>query len=636
MSSVEMKSMRRLDDDAGRYENKAYMDDEPNQHSQHVTSNPDDVTLEIKDGTYDKADGQTDEADLRDYNAYQRALLSLQSNISESMNKNARNIKLGIGVFLVLLYFAYFAYAMYYRFGDEGSWRLLGFTVLVVVIIVLVNLYRSYNSEIDEWWDSTQDTRESKSCDRFMTFVKWFLRIGVFLAVVIYIIIDIAIKHPQNLISVAGLVIYIIIFYFTSKNPAKVNWHTVFWGIALQYIFALLILRTFWGYEMFKWLGDRVTEFLEYTVAGIIFVFGDKYTDHFFAMKVLSIIVFFFTFINILYYIGAMQAIVKILGRFLAFCMGTTPAESINAAANIFVSMTESPLMIRPFLKDMTRSELHAVMTGGFATIAGSVLGAYISFGVPANHLLSASVMSAPAALAMSKLSYPETEISKGTSKDFDKLQKAPEHNLIEAASNGASASIKIVGAVAVNVLAFLSLLAFLNATLTWFGDRVGVDGLTFEFICSYVLYPVSFFMGTEAADCRKVAELIGVKTFTNEFIAYGQLKDLIANRKTFDNYTTFFNTTQWHWAKDDVILDITGEVLKGGFISLKSEIIATYALCGFANFGSIGITLGALGALAPTRKSDLSRMVVRAMICGNVACFLTACIAGLLFKEYA
>lgn len=636
MSSVEMKSMRRLDDDAGRYDNKAYMDDEHNQHSQHVTSNPDDVTLEIKDRTYDKADGQTDEADLRDYNAYQRALLSLQSNISESMNKNARNIKLGVAVFLVLLYFAYFAYAMYYRFGDEGSWRLLGFTVLVVVIIVLVNLYRSYNTEIDKWWDSTQDTRESKSCDRFMTFVKWFLRIGVFLAVVIYIIIDIAIKHPQNLISVAGLVIYIIIFYFTSKNPAKVNWHTVFWGIALQYIFALLILRTIWGYEMFKWLGDRVTEFLEYTVAGIIFVFGDKYTDHFFAMKVLSIIVFFFTFINILYYIGAMQAIVKILGRFLAFCMGTTPAESINAAANIFVSMTESPLMIRPFLKDMTRSELHAVMTGGFATIAGSVLGAYISFGVPANHLLSASVMSAPAALAMSKLSYPETETSKGTSKDFDKLQKAPEHNLIEAASNGASASIKIVGAVAVNVLAFLSLLAFLNATLTWFGDRVGVDGLTFEFICSYVLYPVSFFMGTETADCRKVAELIGVKTFTNEFIAYGQLKDLIANRKTFDNYTTFFNTTQWHWAKDDVILDITGEVLKGGFISLKSEIIATYALCGFANFGSIGITLGALGALAPTRKSDLSRMVVRAMICGNVACFLTACIAGLLFKEYA
>lgn len=631
-----MKAMRPLADNGSNYDNRGYVSDEENQRRTHdgKTSSPDSVTVEIVDSIDDTADKEKD-ADLEDYNAYQRALLSLQKNVGETYKENSTNIKFGIIIVIFLLYFAYFGYAMYYRFGDEGSWRLLGFTVLTIAIIVLVNLCRIYSSEIDTWWDGTKQTRQSRGCYALGTFIKWFLRVGVFIAVAVYIIIDIAIEHPKNLISVAGLVIYILIFYFTSKNPAKVNWHTVFWGIALQYIFALLILRTQWGYEMFKWLGDRVTEFLEYTVAGIVFVFGDKYTDHFFAMKVLSIVVFFFTFINIMYYIGAMQAIVKIIGRFLAFCMGTTPAESINAAANIFVSMTESPLMIRPFLKDMTRSELHAVMTGGFATIAGSVLGAYISFGVPANHLLSASVMSAPAALAMSKLSYPELGVSKGSNKDFDKLQKSSEHNLIEAASNGASASIKIVGAIAVNVLAFLSLLAFLNATLTWFGDRVGIEGLTFEFICSYVLYPVSFFMGTDTADCRKVAELIGVKTFTNEFIAYGQLKDLIANRQTFNNYTTFFNTTEWYWNKDDVVLGITGEVLKGGFMSLKSEIIATYALCGFANFGSIGITLGGLGALAPSRKPELAQMVVRAMICGNVACFLTACIAGLLFKEY-
>ncbi|XP_060589512.1 sodium/nucleoside cotransporter 2-like [Ruditapes philippinarum] len=479
------------------------------------------------------------------------------------------------------------------------------------------------------------------------------------------------------MISVAGLVLYILIFYVTSVNPARVNWHTVFWGIALQYVFALMILRTQWGYDIFKWLGDRVTEFLEYVMAGVLFLFGDTWYQHFFAFKVLSIVVFFFTFINIMYYLGVMQAIIKVLGQFLAFCMGTTPAESINAAANIFVSMiegptlirhcindmtkselhsiltsgyatiaggilgvyitfgTESPLMIRPFLKDMTHSELHAVMTGGFATIAGSVLGAYISFGVPANHLLSASVMSAPAALAISKLSYPETEKTKAKKDDFAKMEKSPEHNIIEAASNGASSSIKIIGAIAVNVLAFLSLLAFLNATLTWFGDRVGIEGLTFQYICSYVLYPVSYFMGVEPDDCRKVAELVGVKTFTNEFIAYGDLKVLIQNRKDLGNYTDFFNTTDWFWKDENVVLNITGAVLKGGFISEKSEIIATYALCGFANFGSIGITLGGLGALAPTRKSELSQMVVRAMICGNVACFLTACIAGLLYKPF-
>ncbi|KAL4221946.1 hypothetical protein ACF0H5_017997 [Mactra antiquata] len=524
---------------------------------------------------------------------------------------------------------------MYYRFGDEGSWRLLIVTIFGVVLYTIVKVSNAYEDELDTWWENTSDARNSRGSALFMKSLRWFLTIGVIIAIVAYIIVDIAIDHPGNLISVAGLVLYLLIFYVTSVNPAKVKWHTVFWGIALQYIFALLILRTQWGYETFKWLGDRVMEFIEHVMNGVIFVFGDKFYEHYFAMKVLSIIVFFFTFINIMYYLGVMQAIIKVLGRFLAFCMGTTPAESINAAANIFVSMTESPLMIRPFLATMTRSELHAVMTGGFATIAGSVLGAFISFGVPANHLLSASVMSAPAALAISKLSYPETETSKASKKDFSKMEKSPESNLIEAASNGATASIKICGAVAVNVIAFLSLLQFLNATLTWMGDRVGVEDLTFQLICSYVLFPVSYFMGVEVDDCRKVAELIGIKVFTNEFIAYGDLKILIANRIALNNYTEFYNTTDWYWEKDNVVLNITGQVLEQGFIAEKSEIITTYALCGFANFGSIGIILGGLGALVPTRKSDLAQFVLRAMICGNVACFLTACIAGLLYKPF-
>ncbi|XP_053373013.1 solute carrier family 28 member 3-like [Mercenaria mercenaria] len=625
--SVEIKGVRSLkgglSEGQNGYENTAF--EKEKGYGSMDTNVDTNVTVEIEQDTGDDFE----------YNAYQKTLLFIQDGLSASYKRHNTVIWTAIAIILFLAYFVYFALALNYRFGDEGSWRLLGFTIFGVVLLVIVKLSNAYEKELDDWWDSTQDLRDSKALGRFETFINWFLKIGVFAGVVAYIVIDIAIDHPQNLISVAGLVLYIIIFYITSVNPARVNWHTVFWGIALQYVFALMILRTQWGYDMFKWLGDRVTEFLEYVMAGVIFVFGTSWGDHFFAFKVLSIVIFFFTFINIMYYLGVMQAIIKVLGRFLAFCMGTTPAESINAAANIFVSMTESPLMIRPFLKDMTRSELHAVMTGGFATIAGSVLGAYISFGVPANHLLSASVMSAPAALAISKLSYPETQKTKASNNDFSKMEKSPEHNIIEAASNGATSSIKIIGAIAVNVIAFLSLLAFLNATLTWFGDRVGIEGFTFEYICSYVLYPVAYFMGVETGDCRKVAELVGVKTFTNEFIAYGNLKVLIQNRKDLGNYTDYFNTTEWFWENDNVILNITGQVLEGGFITEKSEIIATYALCGFANFGSIGITLGGLGALAPTRKSDLTRMVVRAMICGNVACFLTACIAGLLYKPF-
>ncbi|XP_045170393.2 solute carrier family 28 member 3-like [Mercenaria mercenaria] len=566
--------------------------------------------------------------------AYQKVILSIQESVGTSYKRHSKIIWTTIYILLLLAYCAYLSYALYFRFGDEGSWRLLGFSVFGIALIVIMKLYRHYESDILRWLARKKGYMDNNCTRIFGTVIAWVLRLGVLIFLIVYIVIDVALDQPQNLVCVAGLLIYILLFFITSANPAKVNWHAVFWGIALQYIFALMILRTVWGYNIFKWLGDRATEFLEYVVAGAEFVFGQSYEDHYFAMKVLSTIIFFFSFINILYYLGVMQAIIKVLGRFLAFCLGTTAAESINAAANIFVDMQGACLIVRPYLKTMTRSELHAVMTGGFSTIAGSVLGAYISFGVPANHLLSASVMSAPAALALSKLSYPETERRKDAD-DFSRLESSNERNLIDAASNGALASLKIVGAIAANVIAFMSMLAFINATLTWFGDRVGVENLTFELITSYVFYPVAFFMGIETSDCRKVAELIGVKTFTNEFVAYSRLKDLIANRHSLENYTSVYNTSDWYWNDDNVVFNITGEVLKGGVITIKSEVIVTYALCGFANLSAIGSQLGALTALAPTRRADLVQIVFRAMVCGNVACFLTACTAGLLYKEF-
>ncbi|CAL1526428.1 unnamed protein product, partial [Lymnaea stagnalis] len=425
------------------------------------------------------------------------------------------------------------------------------------------------------------------------------------------------------MVSLGGLAAFIVICFLASHNPAKVNWHPVYVGFVVQFIFALIILKTRWGFEAFKWLGDRVTEFLAHSNAGAAFVFGDYarivsfqgqtieftgvYTLHFFAFSIMPVVTFFSTVITVLYYLGIAQAIIKVIGRFLSFWMGTTPAESLSVSANIFVSMTEAPLIIRPFLPIMTSSELHTVMVGGFATIAGGVMGAYIGFGVPADHLISASVLSAPAALAISKLLYPETEKPIVKAEDYDNMEKTGERNIIEAACNGANISAQIIAAIIVNVMAFLSLLKFVNATLTWCGERVGVQNLTFEaritnanytffcMICSYVLFPVALFMGTESADCRKMAELIGLKTFTNEFIAY-----------EVDSFLLYYCSLQQ-----------------------RSQIIATYALCGFSNFGSIGILLGSMSAMAPQRKSTMSSIVLRAMIGGNVACFFTACIAG-------
>lgn len=562
------------------------------------------------------------------------AVFTVQSAVYNFFSENKRVIVIIIKVVLFLLYMAYFAYSMYYRFGDEGSYRLLVCTIIGVVLLV-IHLTSAHVSRLGTHLCS--GVTESKG-DKIKIVIKWALYVISTVVMVTLLIVLVALETPENLISLAGLTAFIVLSYVTSINPAKVDWHPVFWGFSLQFFFAVMILKTRWGYDSFSWLGDRVTEFLAYTDEGAIFVFGTDYKMHYFAFAVLPTIVFFSSFISTLYYLGVMQSVVSVGGRFLAFCLGTTPAESLNAAGNIFVGMTEAPLMIRPFIGKMTKSEIHAVMVGGFATIAGSVLGAYIGFGVPANHLLSASVMSAPAALAISKITYPETETPMMSNEDYGKMERPEEGNLIEAASAGASSAIMLVANVAVNVMAFLSILKFINATLTWFGDRAGVEGLSFQMICSYVLYPVALFMGTEPRDCRRIAELVGIKTFTNEFIAYSALQKLLQNHKTWLNYTTHFNVTDpgmVEYPGDNILLVKWNTTLEKGYMSKRSEVIATYALCGFSNFGSMGILLGGLSAIAPHRKQDMAAIVFRAMIAGNVACFFTACIAGLFFEDF-
>jgi len=316
-----------------------------------------------------------------------------------------------------------------------------------------------------------------------------------------------------------------------------------------------------------------------------------------FAFGVLPVIIFFSAVISMLYYMGVMQFLIMKMSWLLSVSLGTAASESLVTAGNIFVGQSESPLMVKPFIPEMTNSEIHAMMCAGFSTIAGSVLATYISFGISASYLISASVMSAPTSLAVSKLLWPETEQSKTAAGTDIKMPKVKESSLVEAISQGIRDAIPLCVNVGAMLIAFNALLPFVDACLSWFGSLVDYPQLSFENICGYVLMPLAWAMGVPWSEARQAAVLLGTKTFINEFVAYSELSTQISSNS----------------------------------ISPRAQVIVTYALCGFANFSSIGIQLGCLIPLAPNRRKDIVKIAPRAMLAGTCATFLTACVAGLL-----
>ncbi|XP_060932468.1 sodium/nucleoside cotransporter 1 [Limanda limanda] len=437
-----------------------------------------------------------------------------------------------------------------------------------------------------------------------LRWIKWIFILAVVALLVLWLVLDTR-HRPEQLISFAGVCMFVLLIFVFSVHRTAVTWRPVFWGLGMQFCIGIFVIRTQPGLVAFEWLGAQVKIFLEYTQAGSSFVFGDL-INGIFAFQALPIVVFFSSIMSILYFLGIMQWLILKISWVMQITMGTSPTETLSVAGNIFVGQTEAPLLIRPYLKDMTKSEIHAVMTGGFATIAGSVMGTFILFGIDASSLISASVMAAPCALALSKLSYPETEESPFKDEKNIKVACGDEQNILEAASNGASASIGLVANIAANLIAFLAILAFINEALSWFGGMVGYPAITFQLICSYVFMPVAFMMGVPYEDSFIVAELIGTKLFINEFVAYEKLSELKNNR------INGLEELQW--------------------ISVRSEIITTYALCGFANFSSLGIVIGGLTSICPSRRTDISSIVFRAMITGTCVSLVNACIAGILF----
>lgn len=413
-----------------------------------------------------------------------------------------------------------------------------------------------------------------------------------------------------NLTSLLGLATMILLAWLMSSHKGKFPWRIVLSGLALQFVFALVILKTPYG----KWLFEQI----DYVFVGLLnsvdegarFMFGENFTDHFFAFRVLPTIIFFSAFMSIFYYLGVIQKVVGALAIVMQKTLGTSGAETLSSAANIFVGQTEAPLVIRPYISTMTKSELNAVMVGGFATMAGGVLGALSAMGINAGHLLSASVISAPGALLLAKVMQPEVDTPKTSghvSIDVDDSSV----NVLEAIAKGTTGGLQLALNVGAMLIVFLALIAVINSLLSWTGTQLGyvdADGNAYwslQAILGTLFYPLAWLIGIESADCNKAAELMGMKMATNEFVAYGTLAE---------------------WAPVAEDGTVSTEV-----VSERTRQIMTYALCGFANFSSIGIQLGGIGGIAPERSADLAQLGLRAMLGGTLAAFMTACIASLL-----
>lgn len=386
----------------------------------------------------------------------------------------------------------------------------------------------------------------------------------------------------------------------------RVSPRTIGWGVALTVAFAAVVLKTP-ARRAFAYANDGVERLLDFSRQGAEFVFGGLVANpqtfgFVFAFQILPTIIFFAAFMSILYYVGAMPFVIGRTGRFLARFLGTSGAESFSTAADIFVGQTEAPLCIRPYLATLTDSELMACMTAGFATTAGGVLAAYVAMlgsHVPgiAGHLIACSVMCAPASLVIAKLMLPETGTPRTTGETRIEIPKSGT-NLLDAVAAGTTDGTRLAVNVGAMLIAFLALTALLNYLLHGAGGLFGVD-LSLERICAFVFWPLAWLLGVPAADVTNVASLLGQKTVLNEFVAYTRMSSSLAANP------------EW--------------------LSERGRLIASYALCGFANLGSIGIQIGGYGALAPERRADLARIGFRAMIGGLLTTCLVACVAGVM-----
>ena len=403
----------------------------------------------------------------------------------------------------------------------------------------------------------------------------------------------------ERFIGILGILVLLAIAVAMSNNRKSIPWRLVIWGLGLQFIFAIIILKTPIGQPFFGAVDTAIKKLLSFSDAGSDFLFKSFSAGVVeaplmnFAFRLLPTLIFFSSLITVLYHFGIIQFIVKWVARAMQMTMRTSGSETLSVSANIFVGQTEAPLMVRPFVSKMTKSELMAVMVGGFATVAGGIMAMYVKIlaDIPgiAGHLMAASIMSAPAALVIAKIIYPETE-SSDTMGDLKIVLEKKDDNVMEALSRGATDGMKLAANVGAMLVAFVAMIALVNAIL-------GVMGLSLQQILGWIFSPLAWAMGIPWHEAGIMGTLMGEKLVLTELIAYGDLAELRATNS----------------------------------ISDRTAIIASYALCGFANFASVGIQLGGIGGIAPGRRKDLAKLGLKAMFGGALASWITATLAGIL-----
>ncbi len=428
---------------------------------------------------------------------------------------------------------------------------------------------------------------------------------------------------PEKFIGLLGIVTIFGVAFLMSNNRKKLNYRLIGSGLALQILLAIFVLKVEVGQQMFRAIGDGITALLHCSDAGAELVFGPLVknpdtllkvfgpgSDFIFAFRVVPTIIFVSSLVSISYYLGLMQKVVQIVARVVSFIMGASGAEALSNAASVFVGQVEAQLLIRPYVASMTMSELLASMAGSMACVAGGVLAVYIGFGIKASYLLTASVMAAPGALVISKIVWPETEESKTKGKVQIEVQKT-NANVIDAAAHGASDGLRIGLNVIAMLIAFVAIIALMDHCVGFIGQGLASIGVPFVFgidsshltmkdLFGLVFSPIAWLLGVPWADAQIVGKLMGEKLVLNEFIAYLDLSAMLKDPNAHK-------------------------------LSQQGETIATFALCGFANLSSIAMQIGGIGEIAPSRRADLARLGIKALICGTMASYLSAALAGLL-----
>src|SRR5665213_113366 len=405
----------------------------------------------------------------------------------------------------------------------------------------------------------------------------------------------------QRFTSVLGILAILAACYAFSTNRKAVKWKVVAWGLGLQLLFGFLVLRYAWGRNVMDAAGAKVNQLLHYAYDGAAFVFGSLAdptgaSGFVFAFAILPTIIFMAAFFAMLYHFGIMQVIIKGAAWIMTRLMGVSGAESLDVAASIFMGQTEAPLTIRPFLSSLTRSEMMTIMTAGMAHVSGGIMAAYIATGVEAKHILGAVIMTAPGTLLIAKTLVPETETPvSGDKVDIVAAEEDKHSNLLGAIARGTGDGLNLALNVAAMLIAFLALIALLNGIMGWLHGYIPWFPGSLQIILGWLFAPVAWLIGIPWKDASHIGSLLGIRMVGNELIAFGQLKEI----------------------RDH--------------IDARSFVIATYALCGFANLSSIGIQIGGIGALAPSRKDDLARLGFRAMLAGTMANLLSAAIVAML-----